>query len=98
MKDKEMIQTATHPTTHDFCYFYGDFNYRINLGRGEVLSLIYSQNIQPLISNDQLFIEKKKKTSFEGFEEDTITFNPTYKFDKWSTVYDTGKKQRVPLY
>jgi hypothetical protein len=32
----------------------------------------------------------------ERFQEGSISFNPTYKYDDNSEVYDTSKKQRVP--
>ena len=30
------------------------------------------------------------------FQEGEITFQPTYKFDKGTHIYDTSRKQRIP--
>ena len=34
----------------------------------------------------------------KGFKEASISFFPTYKFDLYSNIYDTSKKQRIPAY
>eukprot|EP01080_Neovahlkampfia_damariscottae_P003348 gene3348-5895_t len=90
MKEKKFFQNEKlNPVDHDFCYFYGDFNYRLNLSRQDALNLISIGEIDTLLLNDQLNIEKKKKNVFNDFFEDDIKFMPTYKFDKWTNDYDT---------
>eukprot|EP01080_Neovahlkampfia_damariscottae_P009010 gene9010-1109_t len=86
------------PTGHDYLFFFGDFNYRINLNRHQTFKNIEDGNIKNLLKNDQLNIEKEKKKIFIGFEEGVIKFPPTYKFNKNSKEYDTSKKQRIPSY
>jgi synaptojanin len=87
------------PFKQDFVYFYGDFNYRVNLDKDEVMECIKKKNWTKLSLNDQLIDLKLKNTKyFKDFEEDILSFKPTYKFDKWSEQYDTGKKKRIPSY
>ncbi len=38
----------------------------------------------------------QKRPTDTAFDQGAITFNPTYKFDKWSDEYDTSSKRRVP--
>jgi len=45
---------------------------------------------------DELTRQRREGNVFAGFHEGAITFNPTYKFDKWSDEYDTSSKRRVP--
>ena len=33
---------------------------------------------------------------FQGYSEQPITFQPTYKFDLFSDVYDSSDRQRTP--
>jgi hypothetical protein len=35
---------------------------------------------------------------FRGFFESDINFAPTFKYDPYSTSYDTSEKRRVPAY
>eukprot|EP01080_Neovahlkampfia_damariscottae_P009009 gene9009-1108_t len=86
------------PLLHDFLFFYGDLNYRVNLSRDDVFKNMKEGNIKNLLKKDQLNIEKEKKKIFNGFQEGEITFLPTFKFNKNSGKYDSSKKQRVPSY
>jgi hypothetical protein len=49
-----------------------------------------------LLQADQLTIEKAKGNVFVGFEEEPITFAPTYKYDENTDNFDTSAKQRTP--
>ena len=44
--------------THDYAFWCGDFNYRIDLPREEVLQLIQHENWSALQAGDQLKREK----------------------------------------
>ena len=35
---------------------------------------------------------------FDQFQEGTINFKPTYKYDLRTEQYDTSKKQRIPAF
>ena len=45
--------------SHDYVFWCGDFNYRIDLPREEVLSLIEGQNWGALQACDQLKVQKE---------------------------------------
>lgn len=51
-----------------------------------------------LMHFDQLMMERKKGTVLMGFEEGKICFKPSYKFDPFTEIYDTGKKSRTPAW
>jgi len=52
----------------------------------------------------QAFVEKEARDKahmelfFDQFQEGTISFKPTYKYDLRSVNYDTSKKKRVPAF
>eukprot|EP01080_Neovahlkampfia_damariscottae_P009143 gene9143-1231_t len=86
------------PLKQDFVYFFGDFNYRLNLTREEVLNLIEKKKYSTLMEYDQLTKEKFKNGVFKNFEEEEIDFPPTYRLDRGTNTYDTSKKKRIPSY
>lgn len=66
---------------HDIVFWFGDLNYRIDsLNLVKTLNLIYTNDLDELIKNDQLTNEKLKLNSFEDYNEGAITFRPTYKY------------------
>lgn len=83
---------------HDYVFWCGDFNYRINMGREDVVAAVKNQDWQLLLSADQLKIEHLEGNVFEGFQEGDIGFPPTYKYDLFSDDYDTSEKCRVPAW
>lgn len=36
--------------------------------------------------------------AFNGFQEGQITFNPTYKYNNGTDIYDTSEKMRAPAW
>jgi len=90
--------TLYRPDQHDFFFWYGDLNYRINQPNNIVREKIKQQDFKFLLKYDQLMIEKNAKNAFVGFSEGEITFDPTYKFDSGTDIYDTSEKGRVPSY
>uniref|UniRef100_A0A0K2U5M9 phosphoinositide 5-phosphatase n=1 Tax=Lepeophtheirus salmonis TaxID=72036 RepID=A0A0K2U5M9_LEPSM len=83
---------------HDYIFWCGDFNYRINLGREETKGLIAQEEWETLLEYDQLNIEREGENVFHGFMEGDIKFAPTYKYDLFSDDYDTSEKCRVPAW
>ncbi|NWT32681.1 SYNJ1 protein, partial [Cardinalis cardinalis] len=84
--------------SHDYVFWCGDFNYRIDLPNEEVKELIRQQNWDPLIAGDQLINQKNSGQIFRGFLEGKINFAPTYKYDLFSDDYDTSEKCRTPAW
>jgi phosphatidylinositol-bisphosphatase len=85
------------PDTHDYFFWCGDLNYRIeNLDGVEVRRLIKSKQWTKLLEHDQLMTERMSGRVFLGFKEGEITFAPTYKYDPGTLTYDTSEKQRIP--
>ena len=85
-------------------------NFRINHPNVEVRQMIDSsinlmgngrkaqanQILADLLKYDQLRNAKESSDILEKYQEGAITFLPTYKYDKYSNVYDSSKKQRTP--
>eukprot|EP00727_Mastigamoeba_balamuthi_P004490 m51a1_g14039 hypothetical protein (712) ;mRNA; f:1170592-1174281 len=83
---------------HDFLFWIGDLNYRIDGDDADVRAKITAGNYAALLEADQLKNQMKRGLSFEGFFEAPIKFAPTYKYDKNSTNYDTSEKVRTPAW
>ncbi|GAA6218676.1 72 kDa inositol polyphosphate 5-phosphatase-like [Lates japonicus] len=88
-------------TRFDQVFWFGDFNFRLSKDRVDVESIMnrtVDGDMGPLLEHDQLFKEMKDGSIFKGFQEATIHFLPTYKFDIGCDIYDTTSKQRTPSY
>jgi endonuclease/exonuclease/phosphatase family metal-dependent hydrolase len=85
-------------SSHHYCFFVGDFNYRIESTYEEVKRLAQAGRYSELLALDQLCREKRAMRVFSGFFEEEIQFPPTYRFDRNSMVYDTSEKMRVPSF
>ncbi|KAJ2949842.1 hypothetical protein O0L34_g11158 [Tuta absoluta] len=84
--------------SHDYVFWCGDFNYRIDLDKDEVRLLVAQNNMQRLLENDQLLKQKAQDLVFKNCFEGEITFPPTYKYDLFSDDYDTSEKCRAPAW
>ncbi|KAH8871194.1 Synaptojanin-1 [Schistosoma japonicum] len=84
--------------SHDYVFWCGDFNYRINLTGNEVKRLVAQSCWLDLLRSDQLTIERLAGNVFRGFEEGPIRFAPTYKYDLFCDDYDTSEKARSPAW
>uniref|UniRef100_A0A3B4Y7D6 Inositol polyphosphate-5-phosphatase E n=1 Tax=Seriola lalandi dorsalis TaxID=1841481 RepID=A0A3B4Y7D6_SERLL len=88
-------------TRFDQVFWFGDFNFRLSKDRVDVETLMNhtgAGNMDTLLEHDQLSKEMKDGSIFKGFQEATIHFLPTYKFDIGCDIYDTTSKQRTPSY
>ncbi|KAI8916567.1 SacI homology domain-containing protein [Powellomyces hirtus] len=83
---------------HDMIFWFGDFNYRINLSNEEVRARVKSRELDFLYLNDQLNEQRAAGAAFDGFQEGGIRFDPTYKYDNGTTIYDTSEKARAPAW
>ncbi|XP_022531201.2 phosphatidylinositol 3,4,5-trisphosphate 5-phosphatase 1 [Astyanax mexicanus] len=94
----------THRFTHLF--WLGDLNYRVELPTTEAESIVLKikqQQYQELLSRDQLSIEKNQGNIFLDYEEEEITFPPTYRFERdtrekyaYTKAKATGTKYNLP--
>lgn len=99
----EITRKVTFPmgrtlNSHDYVFWSGDFNYRVNMDKDEMKELIKTKSYDIILQQDQLLIEQKAGNVFKNFIEGPITFPPTYKYDLFSDDYDTSEKCRAPAW
>ncbi|EUB62095.1 Synaptojanin-1 [Echinococcus granulosus] len=82
--------------SHDYVFWFGDLNYRINRPNEEVKSLVTRAAWSELQYSDQLLVQRKADAVFKGFNEGPLCFAPTYKYDLFCDDYDTSEKARSP--
>ena len=58
--------------SHDYVFWCGDFNYRINMCREDVVTCVKNSDWETLLSADQLKIEHGNGNVFEDFNEADI--------------------------
>ncbi|XP_045117371.1 phosphatidylinositol polyphosphate 5-phosphatase type IV-like isoform X13 [Portunus trituberculatus] len=86
---------------YDCVFWLGDLNFRLAVNRDHVFERLKTDTAdtyQHLLQWDQLSQARKKGEAFADFEEGTIHFPPTFKYDPGTDHYDTSSKQRVPSY
>tara|TARA_B110000971_G_scaffold45888_1_gene45943 strand:+ start:140 stop:676 length:537 start_codon:yes stop_codon:yes gene_type:complete len=87
---------------HDFVFWMGDFNYRIDetLSTDEVFERASNRDLTALKMHDQLNIERGNGNVFQGFSEGEIDFLPTYKYQTNTDLYECrpDKKLRAPAW
>ncbi|XP_053178161.1 phosphatidylinositol 3,4,5-trisphosphate 5-phosphatase 1 isoform X1 [Scomber japonicus] len=94
----------THQFTHLF--WLGDLNYRVELPSTEaenIVTKIKQQQYQELLGKDQLNMERNDGKVFLHFDEEDITFPPTYRFERetrdkyaYTKAKATGTKYNLP--
>ncbi|EPQ11852.1 Synaptojanin-2, partial [Myotis brandtii] len=100
---REITQKLSFPMgrnifSHDYVFWCGDFNYRIDLTYEEVFYFVKRQDWKKLLEFDQLQLQKSSGKIFKDFHEGSINFGPTYKYDVGSAAYDTSDKCRTPAW
>ncbi|CAN4087574.1 unnamed protein product [Withania somnifera] len=91
---------------HDCVIMLGDLNYRISLPESTTRLLVEKGEWNALLENDQLRMELMDGQVFEGWQEGTIKFAPTYKYYPNSSDYygrldvmmKRGEKKRSPAW
>lgn len=84
--------------SHDYVFWCGDFNYRIDMDKEELREMIKQGSLSQILESDQLMQQKQQGHVFNDFIEGEITFAPTYKYDLFSDDYDTSEKNRAPAW
>ncbi|XP_012277310.1 synaptojanin-1 [Orussus abietinus] len=99
----EITRKITFPmgrtlNTHDYVFWCGDFNYRVDMDKEETKELIRRNELDQILQYDQLRIQQDQGNVFKNFLEGPVTFPPTYKYDVFSEDYDTSEKCRQPAW
>nr|CAB3256245.1 inositol polyphosphate 5-phosphatase K-like [Phallusia mammillata] len=85
--------------SHDACFWLGDTNFRIDdITRDDIIHSVDAKKCQKLFECDQLKKHQKKDKLLGEFQEEEITFSPTYKYDVGTSTFDTSEKQRKPAW
>ncbi|KAI8035944.1 synaptojanin-1 [Drosophila gunungcola] len=84
--------------SHDWVFWCGDFNYRIDMEKDELKECVRNGDLPTVLEFDQLRKEQEAGNVFGEFLEGEIGFDPTYKYDLFSDDYDTSEKQRAPAW
>lgn len=84
--------------SHDYVFWCGDFNYRIDMDKEEIKEHVREGNLTAILEHDQLNKQKNAGNVFKNCFEGEITFPPTYKYDLFSEDYDTSEKCRAPAW
>lgn len=99
--DDTTIADAPFTELFDAVIFLGDFNYRLNVPRLEI-ELAREEGtpeaMEAIFEYDQLHQERSRGAVFNFYHEDSVTFLPTYKYDKNSDKYDSSPKMRSPAW
>ena len=90
-----------HMFDHAIVFWFGDLNYRIDsIDFETILTKIEQGDLKSLLDHDQLINEMKAGRVFNYFEEGPLTFNPTYKYQQGTDLYEQrpDKKKREPAW
>eukprot|EP01125_Pyxidicula_operculata_P009060 TRINITY_DN2995_c0_g1_i1.p1 TRINITY_DN2995_c0_g1~~TRINITY_DN2995_c0_g1_i1.p1 ORF type:complete len:1046 (+),score=258.08 TRINITY_DN2995_c0_g1_i1:52-3189(+) len=77
----------------NYCFFYGDLNYRIDQPRPTVIQWIDENDYAKLQEADQLQQEQNEGRTFMGWTEKRPTFRPTYRYSR--DVVDSVTQKRI---
>jgi hypothetical protein len=100
----ENLREVVSSTLNEFCNYheykcvFGDLNFRIDMDGKEVRDLVTSKDYTKLLEQDQLTKCMPNNPILSNFKENLLEFDPTYKYDKNSSNYDTSMKQRIPAW
>lgn len=84
--------------SHEYLFWCGDFNYRVDMDKDELKELIKNGDFESVVACDQLRKQQSEGNVFKNFQEGDINFPPTYKYDLFSDDYDTSEKCRAPAW
>ncbi|RXK38371.1 hypothetical protein M231_04413 [Tremella mesenterica] len=83
----------------DTVFWCGDLNFRVDLSRLHAEWLVEQKKYAEALMWDQLRNAMMNSSSnpFPGFQEATIDFPPTFKYDVWKSIKATAREQRRSL-
>ena len=80
----------------------GDLNYRINTSQEMTAEIIRamadSYQFSLLLHHDQLQQQQKKGEAFDQFQEPSIDFKPTYKYEPLTNAWDSSEEHCAPAW
>lgn len=80
----------------DYTFWLGDFNFRLmNEGTytaDKIQYLLQKGNLAELRKQDELTVIKEQGRIFKGYEEQPVTFKPTYRFYVGTNNYDLQRR------
>ncbi|XP_015172949.1 PREDICTED: 72 kDa inositol polyphosphate 5-phosphatase isoform X5 [Polistes dominula] len=102
-KDLPTKHKSKDVTQNFDCVFWcGDLNFRLAQPREEVIQWVtdtcFPQQVPVNLQKDQLKTILNEGAVLRGFEEASIMFPPTYKYDPGTQNFDSSSKQRCPAY
>ena len=92
-KDKKAL--ASFDILADYLFWFGDMNYRVDYEYDKTIMKLDEGNLQSLLEKDQLRKQMGSNGVFNGFEELTIEFPPTYRFRIPENVDNKKKKAKI---
>ena len=82
---------------HDYKFLFGDMNFRVdNLDSKKAREMIEQKNYSQLTQNDQLTKIKEEHPILKNYIEGELNFDPTYKYEMDSNLYDSSAKVGAP--
>lgn len=80
-KQRFVDSQATNILTHDYTFWFGDLNFRVDdCTMEEMKASIENNTYEQMLQKDQLNRVRNKGEAFHEFSEQEINFPPTYKF------------------
>ncbi|XP_003737088.1 inositol polyphosphate 5-phosphatase K [Galendromus occidentalis] len=79
---------ACNIIAHDYSFWFGDLNFRLNdVTLEQLKNAIQDDTIMAMFKHDQLTRAQRAGEAFEEFQEEEITFRPTFKFQQDTAYY-----------
>lgn len=92
---------GSHLLDHEFVFFSGDLNYRIDQTHSQVTKHVMANEVEQLWPHDQLTKQRLNPGGgcwLKCLNEGNLNFLPTYKYDPGTNNYDTSEKKRIPAW
>jgi phosphatidylinositol-bisphosphatase len=82
---------------HDIVFWFGDLNYRIHeiISTQIVFDTVLRGDFKSLLYKDQLIDQRLAGNVFEDYDEGSIDFEPTYKYQPGTSLYDNRSEKKL---